>query len=174
MSHSPVVPEPGKPGTGLPDGPFDGRDDFRQQVRDALACAAAQRWPHLVLSDASFEDWPLGESAVVESLHVWARAGRQFTMLAVGYDGLVRHHARFVAWRQTWSHLVDCRRCRLDDPLSFPSILWSDAWCLRRHDVQWSRGVAGHEPARRVALREMLDGCLLRSTPGFPASTLGL
>lgn len=159
---------------GLLEGPFAGRDAFRQQVRDALACAAAQRWRHLVLCDASFEDWPLGEAAVVESLQAWARVGRQFTMLAVGYDGLVRHHARFVAWRQTWSHLIDCRRCRTDDPLSFPSALWADAWCLQRHDVQWSRGVAGHGPARKVALRETLDDCLLRSSAGFPATTLGL
>ena len=102
---------PAPAATGLLEGPFAGRDAFRQQVRDALACAAAQRWRHLVLCDASFEDWPLGEAAVVESLQAWARVGRQFTMLAVGYDGLVRHHARFVAWRQTWSHLIDCRRC---------------------------------------------------------------
>ena len=100
MNQFSDAPASGKTATGLPDGPFDGRDNFRQQVRDAFACAAAQRWPHLVLSDVSFEDWPLGESAVIESLHAWARVGRKFTMLAVGYDGLVRHHARFVAWRQ--------------------------------------------------------------------------
>ena len=174
MNHE-STPDPNPPlTTGLLEGSFAGRDAFRQLVRDALACAAAQRWPHLVLCDPSFEEWPLGEAAVVDSLQAWARVGGQLTMLAVGYDGLVRHQARFVGWRQTWSHRIDCRRCSTDDPLSFPSALWSDAWCLQRHDVQWSRGVAGHEPARRVTLRETLNECLLRSSAGFPATTLGL
>ena len=34
---------PAPAATGLLEGPFAGRDAFRQQVRDALACAAAQR-----------------------------------------------------------------------------------------------------------------------------------
>ena len=52
----------------LPEGRFEGRVAFQQLVRDALACAAQEGWNEIILSDASFEDWPLGERAVVESL----------------------------------------------------------------------------------------------------------
>jgi hypothetical protein len=34
--------------------------------------------------------------------------------------------------------------------------------------------MAGTEPRRRVLLRELLNERLRASTPGFPASTLGL
>jgi hypothetical protein len=59
--------ESGDPSTApeLPQGRFEGRDAFRQNVRDALACAAREGWRELILSDADFHDWPLGERAVV-------------------------------------------------------------------------------------------------------------
>jgi len=37
-----------------------------------------------------------------------------------------------------------------------------------------SNGLCGDDPARRLLLREQIDGWLARSTPGFPAYTLGL
>jgi hypothetical protein len=58
-------------------GRFEGREAFRQNVvRDALACAAREGWRELILSDADFHDWPLGERAVIDSLGAWARSGR--------------------------------------------------------------------------------------------------
>jgi hypothetical protein len=45
---------------------------------------------------------------------------------------------------------------------------------MDRLDPVRSVGVMGSEPVRRVALRERLDEWLLKSSPGFPASTLGL
>ena len=93
----------------LPTGLFSGRDAFEQLVRDALACAASQGWHEIILSDATFEDWPLRERGVVESLQVWSKSGRRMIMLASRYDEVIRHHARFVAWRKTWGHIIDCR-----------------------------------------------------------------
>ena len=93
----------------LPSGGFMGREAFRQRVRDALARAAGEGWRELILCDATFADWPLGERVCVEALHAWMRGGqRQFTMLARRYDEVVRHHARFVDWRRQWSHRIDC------------------------------------------------------------------
>ena len=40
----------------------------------------------MVLCDATFEDWPLGERAVAESLQAWSRTGRRMTLLARGYE----------------------------------------------------------------------------------------
>jgi hypothetical protein len=159
---------------GLPSGRFEGRTAFQQLVRDALASAAREGWRELILSDASFEDWPLAERAVAESLQAWSASGRHVTLLAKRYDEVVRRHARFVTWRQTWSHIIDARACPTADPLDLPSAIWSPGWVLERRDVEHSRGFSGSEPERRIALRETLQEWLQKSSPSFPATTLGL
>lgn len=159
---------------GLPSGRFEGRTAFQQLVRDALALAAREGWRELILSDASFEDWPLAERAVAESLQAWSASGRHMTLLAKRYDEVVRRHARFVTWRQTWSHIIEARACPTADPLDLPSAIWSPGWVLERRDIARSRGVSGSEPERRLALRETLQEWLQKSSPSFPATTLGL
>lgn len=159
----------------LPTGRFEGREAFAVLVRQALAAAAQAGWAELVLSDASFADWPLGEREVVQSLQQWSRAGRRCTLLALDFDDLVRRQPRFVQWRRQWDHLIACRKAATPDPLALPSVLWSPEWVLQRHDPVRSVGVAGHEPERRVQLRQTLDEWLeRRSTPAFPATVLGL
>lgn len=164
----------GETPAGLPSGRFDGRDAFQQLVRDALACAAREGWREIVLSDASFEDWPLGERAVAESLQAWSKTGRRMTLLARGYDDVVRRHARFVTWRRTWTHIIEARSCAQADRLELPSAIWSPGWVLQRLDPDRSRGVTGDAPERRLLLRESLHEWLGRSSPAFPAVTLGL
>jgi hypothetical protein len=158
----------------LHQGRFEGRVAFEQLVRDALACAAAEGWREIVLSDADFADWPLGERAVAQSLQDWAASGRRCILLARRWDAVVRRHARFVQWRQAWSHLIEARGCASADPLELPSALWSPAWVLQRLDPDRCTGVCGREPERRVAVREQLDAWLLKSSPAFAATTLGL
>ena len=175
LAVSPVLPvlvESSEP--TLSTGPFAGRVAFAQLVRDALATAAREGWHELVLCDATFEDWPLRERAVAESLHAWAKSGRKFTVLAPTYEGVLRNQPRFVEWRKTWSHIVECRRCRAADPLDFPSAIWSPAWVMQRLDLARSTGFCGPEPGRRVRLRELLDEKIRGSSPGFAATTLGL
>ncbi|MBC5782419.1 hypothetical protein H8N03_05655 [Ramlibacter sp. USB13] len=158
----------------LPDKRFEGREEFRQLVRDALAEAARAGWREIILSDASFEDWPLGERAVAESLQAWSATGRHLVLLAKRYDVVTRQHARFVRWRGAWSHIVSASACPAADPLDLPSAIWSPQWVLERRDALRSNGFCGSEPERRVALRESLDAWLQKSTPAFPATTLGL
>lgn len=163
-----ITPQP------LPTGRFEGREAFRQLVRDALAAAAREGWHDIIVSDAHFHDWPLGERAVVESLQAWSKTGRKFVMLAKDYAELSRSHPRFVNWRRTWGHIIECRRCATADPLEMPSALWSPGWLMHRLDPERSTGVSTTDPARRVALRESLGEWLHKSSPGFPATTLGL
>jgi hypothetical protein len=163
----------GAPGT-LPQGRLQGRSVFAQAVRDALRTAAHEDWKELILCDADFADWPLGERAVVESLQAWARSGRRFVMLAMDYSGLPRQHARFVGWRQTWDHIIECRVCRAGDALAFPSVLWSPAWVMQRIDTERDVLVCDRDAARRVGLRQVLDEWRRDSAPGFAASVLGL
>ncbi len=158
----------------LPQGRFEGRAQFQQWLREALHVAARDGWSDIVMCDATFEDWPLGERAVCADLQAWARAGRRCMLLARHYDEVVRRHARFVTWRRQWSHLVECHACRHADPLDMPSLLYSPHWALRRLDLEHCHGLAGTEPARRVQMREVLAPWLRKSTPAFAASVLGL
>ena len=159
----------------LPEGRFSGREAFQQLVRDALATAAREGWREIILSDADFHDWPLGERAVIESLQEWARGGRRLTFLACNYNEVIRRHARLVRWRTTWDHILTCRACPAADPLDIPSAIWSPQWVLHRLDPDRCAGVTGTEPSRRVLLQEVLgEWVRSKSAPGFPATTLGL
>jgi len=162
------------PGPSLPVGPFAGRNTFQQLVRDALACAAREGWREIILCDPDFGDWPLGERAVAQSLQAWSAAGRRCTLLARRYDEVMRRHARFVNWRTTWSHIVEARGCASADPLELPSAIWSPGWVMQRLDPERSIGISGSEPERRLMLGESLQAWLQKSSPSFPASTLGL
>ena len=173
-SGSAAAQSGGAPLAPLPQGRFAGREAFQQMVRDALATAAAEGWRELILSDASFEDWPLRERVVVESLRAWSKTGRRMILLAARYDEILLSQPRFVNWRRTWGHIIECRACRAADPLDFPSAIWSPAWVMQRLELQHSAGVCGHEAERRIRLREVLDEYIRNSSPGFPSSTLGL
>lgn len=155
-------------------GPFSGPTAFANVVRAALARAAEEGWPTMVWSDATFEDWPLAERAVAESLQAWARGGRQLVLLARSYDAVQRNQHRFVTWRKTWDHIIECRVCKNIDASEMPSALWSPHWGMRRLDLVRSTGIADLEPGRRVLLKEELDERYRQSAPGFSASTLGL
>jgi hypothetical protein len=152
-------------------GRFAGRSAFAELVRQAFAAAAARGWRELIICDATFEDWPLGERVVAQSLNDWSASGRKLTMLAQDYGEVTRRHARFVTWRRTWSHIIECRGHAAGD---LPSVFWSPDWAFERLDLVHSTGVAGSEPGRRVALKERLAEKLLRSSPAFAATTLGI
>lgn len=160
--------------SALPPGRFEGRETFQQLVRDALATAAREGWREIILADADFGDWPLGERAVAQALHDWSASGRRCVLLAKRYDEVMRRHARFVQWRRTWSHIIDARACPGADILELPSAIWSPGWVLRRLDIDRSNGYTGTEPERRLALHELLGEWLKKSSPAFPSTTLGL
>lgn len=158
----------------LPSERFEGRVAFQDVVRQALATAAAEGWREFIISDPSFEDWPLAERATVQSLQDWSATGRRFVILAKNYDELLRRHARFVNWRRTWGHIIEARACPSASALDIPSAIWSPGWVMHRLDPERCTGFSGSEAGRRVALRETLNEWLARSSPSFPASTLGL
>ena len=168
--------EPLPPSTvpGLLEGRFSGRVEFAELIRQALAAAAAQGWQEIILCDPNFEDWPLGERVVAQSLNDWSKTGRKLTMLAGNYDEVMRRHARFVTWRRTWAHIVDCRGNAGGSANDLPSALWSPGWVFERLDIARSNGTAGAEPARRQELKERLAEQLMRSSPTFAATTLGI
>ncbi len=171
MPSDAAVPAP------LPEGRFDGREDFDRLLRTALASAAQQGWKELIFSDPDFADWPLGERASIEALQAWSASGRRLVLLAERFDGVERRHARFVGWRRNWDHIVECRALRVSPTQAgsgVPSALWTPSWFLHRIDVERSRGLASADARTRSALRESIEECWRQARPAFPASTLGL
>jgi len=158
----------------LLEGRFTGRTEFATLIRQALRVAAAQGWREVIWCDPDFADWPLGERVVAQALNDWSKAGRKLTMLAINYDEVQRRHMRFVTWRRTWSHLVECRTTVATPVTDLPSALWGPGWMFERTDLPRCTGMAGFDVARRVGLRDRLNALLLKSSPAFPASTLGL
>lgn len=158
----------------LPHGRFEGRLEFAELVRRSFVLAAEQGWREIIICDPNFEDWPLGERRVAQALQDWAASGRKLTMLAQNYDEVVRRHARFVSWRRTWSHIVECRGIASVSASDLPSAFWSPVWVFERLDLARCTGMAGPEAARRLALRERLAEKLQRSSPAFAATTLGI
>lgn len=158
----------------LPEGTFEGPNDFAERVRIGLAHAARAGWPEIVLCDPDFADWPLGEREVVQALQDWSATGRSLRMVARRFDVFQRHHARFVHWRQMWDHIVQCRACTGAGTPEVPSAIWTPHWFLHRIDPVRSRGVSGSAAAERVALRHGIDECFQRGRPACAASVLGL
>ena len=154
---------------------IDGRRAFEDAVRDAFAEAAAQGWRELYLCDPDFAHWPLGESAVVDSLTQWMGGNRRLTLIALHYDELPRRHPRWVRWRALWAHAVDCRAATeiaIDD---MPALLLAPgALTVQLDDPLRFRGRITRDPADAVLAREMIDAILQHSVEALPVTALGL
>jgi hypothetical protein len=153
---------------------FIGRTDFQQHVRDALSMAHTEGWNELWLSDATFEDWPLGERVVADALQRWSKSGRKLYLLAKRYDDLQRRHHRFVSWRVQWAHIIEARALPSADPIDFPSAIAAPQWVLQRLDPERCTGFVSNEAVHRLALRETLREQWSHASPAFAASTLGI
>jgi peptidyl-tRNA hydrolase len=158
----------------LLDGTFAGRADFQQLIRSAIAQAAHEGWREMIWCDLTFEDWPLGERAVIDSLQDWSMSGRKLTLMAKRFDTVTEKHHRFVTWRKQWDHIIEARGVSSASAEEFPSVIWSPGWVMQRLQRDWCKGVAGPEPARRLQTRELLADWLGKSSPAFAATTLGL
>ena len=151
------------------------RSEFHNAVRDAFAEAASVGCRELLLCDANFADWPLGERALIEHLALWASSHRRLTLLAEDFSELARRHPRWVEWRQIWSHVVHCRTNTELGTGQMPTILLAPGLLsVRLSDTIHHRGQRSHEAAEGLRCRELFDAVLQRSEEAFPASTTGL
>jgi hypothetical protein len=158
----------------LLEGAFSGRADFQQLIRDAIATAAREGWHKMVWFDLSYEDWPLGERSVEADLQAWSATGRNLTIVAKRFDGLIAKHHRFVNWRKQWSHIIEARAVTSASDEEFPSLILAPSWAMHCLQPTLCKGVAGYEAKRRVELRELSNEWLALSAPSFAATTLGL
>jgi len=159
---------------------FAGRAEFQRLIAEALSWANEQGCRELHAWDASFVDWPLSETAVLQALTGWARTGRQLHLLALQYDDIVRRHPRFVRWRRDFAHCVTARavepELRLEAaPESLLLAVGPDACLsLRLFDRHLWRGEVSLELAQRQRGLEWFDALAQRSSESFAPTTLGL
>ena len=155
--------------------PITSRGEFHEALRSAFADAAAQGCREIWLCDIDFADWPLNEPAVIGHLTQWARAHRKLTLVAQHFDEIPRRHARWMAWRRTWSHVVECRANVELEAGKMPSLLLAPGLVtVRLFDPLRYRGSASRSEADAVHARELIDAVLQRSDEAFPVTSLGL
>ena len=151
------------------------RSGFHEALRAAFDEAASVGCREIWMCDTDYADWPLSETAVIDSLHRWAMAHRKLTVIAQSFDDLARRHARWVAWRRHWSHVVECRTNTELEAGQMPTLLLAPGCvALRLVDAQRYRGSVSRELADAVRMREQIDAVLQRSAEAFPVTTLGL
>lgn len=149
--------------------------EFRDAIALAVADAAAARCRELWWCDPDFTAWPLGEPAVVDSLTRWCGPQRRLTLLAADFTELARRHPRWVAWRRSWSHLVDCRTNVELEGGRWPTLLWAPGLLsVQIVDRERCRGSLSRTPADAVRCREKVDAVLQRSEVAWPVTTLGI
>ena len=151
------------------------RADFHAAVRAALAMAAEQSAREICVVDPTFEDWPLNERGIVESLGRWAQARRRFIVFGHDFDEMARRAPRFDTWRRQWSHIVQCRADPELEAAQVPTLLFvSGVIGVRLLDRVRYRGTVSARPVDHVECRETIDALLQRSVEAFPPTTLGL
>jgi len=151
------------------------RKDFHDAIRAGLAQAADAGASEIYLVAPDFDDWPLNERAVVETLARWAASRRRLVVFGHSFDELARAAPRFAEWRRQWSHIVQCRSDPELEAQQVPTLLLVPGQvAVRMLDPVRYRGVLSGRAADQVECREAIDALLQRSVEAFPPTTLGL
>jgi hypothetical protein len=151
------------------------RAEFHAAVRAAVAEAATKGCREIMLCDDHFADWPLNDVELIESLVRWAGGHRKLLVLARTFDEIARRHARWVAWRRTWSHIVECRANNELEAGQMPTMLLvPSVLTLQLLDPEHYRGSVSHSVGDAIRAREKFDAVLQRSEESFPVTNLGL
>lgn len=183
MSRADTSKDDGQPpadGDAEEGGRIDGWKDWAARVREALSLAGAQP-ASLMMVDEDFSQWPLGETACVQGFEQWSLGssrGMRCTLLARRWDDFAQRHPRWLRWRATWSHKVECRGWH-DEELSSllvpkPMLVLQGAIGLQMLDVERGTGLWSRRPATLVEWWQMGDAISQRSVETMPVTTAGL
>jgi len=151
------------------------RKEFQDAIRAGLAKAADAGSAEICLVDVDFQEWPLNERAVIETLARWATSKRRLVVYAHSFDALPRNAPRFAEWRRQWSHIVQCRTDPEIEAQQVPTLLLVPGEvAVRLLDPVRYRGVVSGRASDDAECREVVDALLQRSVEAFPSTTLGL
>lgn len=165
----PIPTEP-----GLPSGSFEGREAFATAVIAAMQDAARRRAVQIVWLDTDFAHWPLARPELLQALNDWVGGGRKLTLISAHYKVFAQTHARWVAWRRTWSHAVHCLAVHEELATQVPTLLLTNELAVRLHDPVRYRGAVYRDTVDMARCRELLDALSQRTEESFPITTLGL
>lgn len=159
--------------TGWSFGRFEGRTAFREAVQAAVERAASQRWSTMLWSDPDFRDWPLNDRALCEALQAWALGGGRLRMLASDFASLRSQAPRFLQWRQQWDHRFEARASGRHRQAETPTLMMVPGAYLWRAETGRAFVVSA-DAGERARWSEQIESLWQQSTPGLPATTLGL
>ena len=155
--------------------PLDSRADFAAAARWVVAHAAASGMREMQWVDPDFQEWPLDDRDLLSRATLWVRAPqRKLLLVAHDYGQVPRRHPRFVEWRRTWSHRLQCRGVSEIDPSQVPTLLLAGEVGLQVLDRTRWRGRWLTDANDLKAWREVIEALLQRSEDAFGANTLGL
>lgn len=160
---------------GAPPPPIASRADFHRVLVQAFERAAEVGCREIWLCDVDYAEWPLGEQAVVQALTRWAYAHRRLTLLACRFDEVPRRHARWVAWRRDWGHVVECLALQDVEPSQMPCFWFAPGLqAVRLVDPRRYRGFVDTATADLLLMHDRVRELAQRGVPDFPVTTLGL
>jgi len=166
---------------GVKLGVYEGRGAYDEALRSVLLALCTQGSREIFCVADDFVDWPCwSDQAVVEALAQWARRGRTLHLMGKRFDGMRERHPRFAQWRTTYDHCVDAREHEVEsfDSRTPKAAVFEaggpERLSLRLFDDGYYRGAVNVDAGDALRLHEWFDVLLQRSTPAFPASTLGL
>lgn len=159
-------------------GRTDGWPAITQVLETLLVQALASDTRRIVLLDPDFTRWPLSSLAVLEALQAWGRrGGRRLELAAPDWAACARRHARLVAWRKGFDHLLDIREFDVQDVgPEWPTALFAAQGGVVLRVLELEDGLArwSGDANDRQAAFECFDAITQRSSPGWPLTTIGL
>jgi hypothetical protein len=159
----------------LQTGLIEGREAWRQAVTALMAQAVRRQARRLVMLDEDFADWPLGAPDVVDMLTRWVASHRELVVIAADFDQIARRHPRWVAWRRTWGHAVQCLALHEDDRAEVPGLFLVEGIAVAQlSDRRHGRGSLRDDAAALAQAVERLAHLQQRGSPDFPVTVLGL
>lgn len=175
-SDASVPPDGDSASVGLNRG-VHSRSEFQAAVRDLITEAATRRVRQMWWVSPDFAHWPLDDAPLLDILGGWVRssAAVRLTWLAHDFEPIRRGMPRLVRWRQTWAHVLNCGAPADMEAADLPSLLLVERVAVLQmfDSVHW-RGRISQERPDLGRAKDQIDALLQRSTPAFPATTLGI
>ena len=155
---------------------IDSRASFAAALRWGFERAVANGARCISCVDANFEEWPLDDAELLQSLTAWLRLPqRRLVLLAANYASVPQRLPRFTAWRRDWSHAIQAWQPPQELALDLPTLLLDDrSVSVHLLDPLHWRGRAAVDARSRLLWQEKIDVVLQRSETAFAATTLGL
>lgn len=168
------MPDPLPAESGPVAGGFEGREAFAAALHAALQHCARRRTVQITCADTDFANWPLGRTDVLQALGDWVGGPRRLTLVAAHYNAFPQRHTRWMLWRRTWSHAVQCLAVHEELATQVPTLLLTNELAVRLHDPARFRGAVYREAVDLARCADLLDALSQRTEEAFPVTTLGL